>query len=60
LLTKKSVAAPEEVQFMNKYAGGAYSLRKQLIASSVLEREDKCYRITQDYSFSSPSTAAGS
>src|SRR5262249_14434367 len=34
-------------------------LRKSLVASGVLERAGAGYRFTQDYTFNSPSTAAG-
>ncbi|MBU4152374.1 MAG: GIY-YIG nuclease family protein [Proteobacteria bacterium] len=56
---KGSQAALEVAPSMQTYAQGAYSLRDKLIASGVLVKEDKCYRFTQDYSFSAPSTAAG-
>ncbi|MGH8830021.1 MAG: DUF4357 domain-containing protein [Polaromonas sp.] len=35
-----------------------YDVRQELIANGVLAREGDAYRFTQDYVFSSPSTAA--
>lgn len=35
-----------------------YDLRQELIGNGVLERDDDHYRFTQDFVFSSPSTAA--
>jgi hypothetical protein len=35
-----------------------FDLRQELIANGVLALVDGLYRFTQDYSFSSPSTAA--
>lgn len=43
---------------MKTHVRGMYDIREKLITSGVLTKEDKCYRFTQDYSFSSPSTAA--
>jgi hypothetical protein len=43
---------------MKNHVRGMYDLREKLIASGVLSQEGKCYQFTQDYSFSSPSTAA--
>ncbi len=53
-----SQAALESVPSMKNHIRGVYDLRERLIASGVLAQKEKCYQFTQDYSFSSPSTAA--
>jgi hypothetical protein len=42
-----------------KYADYMRELRMELIAQGVMVRDGECYRLTQDYVFSSPSLAAG-
>lgn len=53
-----SQAALESVPSMKNHVRGMYDLREKLIVSGVLAQEGQCYHFTQDYSFSSPSTAA--
>lgn len=48
----------ETVPSMKIHVRGMYDLRERLIDSGVLRQKDNCYRFSQDYSFSSPSTAA--
>ncbi|EGI77621.1 DUF4357 domain-containing protein [Hylemonella gracilis] len=43
---------------MQQHVRGMYDLRQELIANGVLVQEGSGYRFTQDYPFSSPSTAA--
>jgi len=51
-----SLARVEEVASVHKYLGG---LRSLLLEREVMVEEGGQYRFTQDYTFSSPSTAAG-
>ena len=53
-----SEAVAETVPSMAQHVRGMYDLRQELIANGVLELDAGLYRFTQDYSFSSPSTAA--
>ncbi len=53
-----SQAVAEAVPSMQQYVRGMYDLRQELIGNGVLVREGDGYRFTQDYVFSSPSTAA--
>jgi hypothetical protein len=48
----------EAVPSMAQHVRGMYDLRQELIANGVMALEGGLYRFTQDYSFSSPSTAA--
>lgn len=51
-----SQAVIEEVPSIHGFLSG---LRKALVAQGVLVPDGKVYRLTQDYAFNSPSTAAG-
>lgn len=53
-----SQAVAEAVPSMAQHVRGMYDVRQALIANGVLALEAGLYRFTQDYSFSSPSTAA--
>lgn len=53
-----SLAVGEAVPSMQQHVRGMYDLRGELIANAVLDRDGDHYRFTQDYVFSSPSTAA--
>lgn len=53
-----SHAVGEAVPSMQLHVRGMYELRQELIANGVLAREGNGYRFSQDYPFSSPSTAA--
>jgi hypothetical protein len=53
-----SQAVAETVPSMQQHVRGMFDLRQELIANGVLALVDGLYRFTQDYSFSSPSTAA--
>lgn len=53
-----SQAILEVVPSMQEYVRGAYELRLELIGTGVLKLSSNCYVFDQDYSFSSPSTAA--
>lgn len=53
-----SQAVAESVPSMQQHVRGMFDLRQALIANGVLALADGLYRFTQDYSFSSPSTAA--
>ena len=53
-----SQAALEAVPSMKTHVRGMYEIREKLISTGVLSLADDFYRFTQDYSFSSPSTAA--
>lgn len=53
-----SRAAAETVPSMAQHVRGIYDVRQELIANGVLVLDAGQYRFTQDYSFSSPSTAA--
>jgi hypothetical protein len=43
---------------MQQHVRGMFDLRQNLIERGVLQQEGNHYRFTQDYAFSSPSTAA--
>jgi hypothetical protein len=51
-----SQAVKEEVPSIAEYLR---SLRQSLLENGVLSDEGNCYRLTQDYTFNSPSAAAG-
>lgn len=53
-----SQAVAETVPSMEHHVKGMYDIRQELIANGVLQAEGSSYRFTQDYVFSSPSTAA--
>lgn len=53
-----SQAVAESVPSMQQHVRGMYDVRQELIANGVLTMADGLYRFSQDYSFSSPSTAA--
>jgi hypothetical protein len=53
-----SQAVLETVPSMQQYVPGMFNLRQELIQAAVLERAADHFRFTQDYVFSSPSTAA--
>ena len=53
-----SQAVAEAVPSMAQHVRGMYDVRQELIANGVMALEAGLYRFTQDYSFSSPSTAA--
>jgi hypothetical protein len=53
-----SHAVLETVPSMKQYVRGMYDLRLDLIESGVLAQKEDNYVFTQDYVFSSPSTAA--
>jgi hypothetical protein len=53
-----SQAVLETVPSMKQYVRGMYDLRLDLIESGVLAQKEDYYVFTQDYVFSSPSTAA--
>lgn len=53
-----SQAVAAEVPSMKEYVPGMYELRRQLIENSVLARNGTDYAFSQDYTFTSPSTAA--
>jgi hypothetical protein len=53
-----SQAVGEAVPSMQQHVRGMFELRQDLIDNGVLRKENGHYRFTQDYSFSSPSTAA--
>jgi hypothetical protein len=53
-----SQAVAESVPSMQLHVRGMFDVRQQLITNGVLALADGLYRFTQDYSFSSPSTAA--
>ena len=53
-----SLAVAESVPSMQLHVRGMYDVRQELIANGVLALAEGLYRFTQDYSFSSPSTAA--
>jgi hypothetical protein len=53
-----SHAVAETVPSMQQHVRGMFDLRQERIANGVLALADGLYRFTQDYSFSSPSTAA--
>ena len=53
-----SQATLEAVPSMKTHVRGMYEIREKLISTGVLRQDGDAYRFTQDYSFSSPSTAA--
>ena len=53
-----SQAVTESVPSMQQHVRGMFDLREELIGNGVLVREGDHYCFTQDYVFSSPSTAA--
>jgi hypothetical protein len=53
-----SQAVGEAVPSMQQHVRGMFDLRKELIANGVLERKGEHYAFSQDYVFSSPSTAS--
>lgn len=53
-----SQATGETVPSMQQHVRGMFDLRQDLIERGVLQQEGNQYRFTQDYAFSSPSTAA--
>lgn len=53
-----SQAVAESVPSMQQHVRGMFDLREELIGNGVLVREGDHYCFTQDYVFSSPSTAA--
>ena len=53
-----SHAVAEAVPSMAQHVRGMYDVRQELIANGVMSLDGGLYRFTQDYSFSSPSTAA--
>lgn len=53
-----SQAVAESVPSMQQHVRGMFDLREELIGNGVLEPENGHFRFTQDYVFSSPSTAA--
>lgn len=53
-----SQAVGETVPSMQQHVRGMYDLRQELIGNGVLERNGDYFRFTQDFIFSSPSTAA--
>lgn len=58
VVTVGSRAAAEAVPSMALHVRGMFDLRQELISTGVLVLDGDWYRFTQDYSFSSPSTAA--
>jgi len=53
-----SQAVADTVPSMAQHVRGMYDLRQELIGNGVLTMQGALYQFTQDYSFSSPSTAA--
>ena len=53
-----SQAVADTVPSMALHVRGMYGLRQELIGNGVLDLQGGIYQFTQDYSFSSPSTAA--
>ena len=53
-----SQAVADTVPSMALHVRGMYDLRQELIGNGVLVMQGGLYHFTQDYSFSSPSTAA--
>jgi len=58
VVCEASQAVLKAVPSMKTHVRGMYDIREKLISTGVLSPADKYYRFTQDYSFSSPSTAA--
>nr|WP_315465508.1 GIY-YIG nuclease family protein [uncultured Rhodoferax sp.] len=53
-----SQAVADTVPSMAQHVRGMYDLRQELISNGVLAMQGALFQFTQDYSFSSPSTAA--
>ncbi|MEN9435840.1 MAG: hypothetical protein RIR09_495 [Pseudomonadota bacterium] len=53
-----SQAVVDSAPSMAQHVCGMYDLRQELISNGVLAMQGALYQFTQDYSFSSPSTAA--
>jgi len=53
-----SQAVGDTAPSMEQHVKGMFDIRQELIANGVLQAEGASYRFTQDYAFSSPSTAA--
>ncbi|MDP2869516.1 GIY-YIG nuclease family protein [Methyloversatilis sp.] len=53
-----SLAVGDTVPSMQQHVRGMYDLRQQLIGNGVMARDGDGYRFSQDYVFTSPSTAA--
>jgi hypothetical protein len=53
-----SQAVAESVPSMAQHVRGMFDLRQELISNGVLAMQGGLYQFSQDYSFSSPSTAA--
>jgi Domain of unknown function (DUF4357) len=53
-----SQAVADTAPSMAQHVRGMYDLRQELISNGVLAMQGGLYQFTQDYSFSSPSTAA--
>lgn len=53
-----SQAVAESVPSMQQHVRGMFDLREDLVERDVLQKDGNHYRFTQDYAFSSPSTAA--
>ena len=53
-----SQAVADTVPSMAQHVRGMYDLRQELTSNGVLAMQGALYQFTQDYSFSSPSTAA--
>ena len=53
-----SQAVADTVPSMAQHVRGMFDLRQELISNGVLAMQGGLYQFTQDYSFSSPSTAA--
>jgi hypothetical protein len=58
LVKAGSQASLEPAPSMKEHIRGMYDLRQELILNGVLQVKDTSYEFVQDYSFSSPSTAA--
>lgn len=59
VVLKGSQASIETAPSMQKYVKYMVTLRQTLLKKGILEKKDDCLLLTQDYSFDSPSTAAG-
>jgi hypothetical protein len=58
VVKSSSQAVGETVPSMQQHVRGMFDLREELIGNGVLQRDGDHFRFTQDYVFSSPSTAA--
>lgn len=58
VVQQSSQAVGEAVPSMKQHIRGVHDLREELIKNGVLAKGGEHYRFTQDYAFSSPSTAA--